>query len=232
MSVERTRHMAYQQKFCVVQQVTFYRHQDYEQVVLNKKLHVLIMGCSARDGKFTFSLQLAQNWNFSKKNGQNLLFSQHSKTLYDVMQRENESLEVVQSVDFEFIYSLKYNGIKYLLIFDDSCEEICNSTALIDIATTGRHQRLSTIYINHKLFCQSKLGRDVDFQNTHIVLFKSTRDVMQVSKLSAQLDLGSELVDWFRDATSVPYGNLSIGLSPRTDDRLPCCTNSGMVETV
>ena len=29
---------------------------------------------------------------------------------------------------------------------------------------------------------------------------------MQVSKLSAQLGLGSEVVYWYRDATSVPYG--------------------------
>ena len=41
---------------------------------------------------------------------------------------------------------------------------------------------------------------------------------MQVSTLSAHMGLGSELVDWYRDATSVPYGHLLIDLSPRTDD--------------
>ena len=74
---------------------------------------------------------------------------------------------------------------------------------------------MSTIYIKHNLFHQSKLGRDVELQNTHIVLFKSPRDVMQVTSLSTQLGLGSELVDWYRDATSVPFGHLSIDLSPR-----------------
>ena len=48
---------------------------------------------------------------------------------------------------------------------------------------------------------------------------------MQVSTFSAQLGLGSELVDWYGDATSVPYGHLSIDLTPRTDDRLRYCTN-------
>ena len=118
----------------------------------------------------------------------------------------------------EFIDSLKINGTKYLLIFDNSCEEFCNSKAFVDIATAGRHRGLSTIYIKHNLFHQSKLGRDVELQNTHIVLFKSTRDVMQVTTLSTQLGLGSELVDWYRDATSVPFGHLLIDLSPRTDD--------------
>ena len=52
---------------------------------------------------------------------------------------------------------------------------------------------------------------------------------MQVTTLSAQLGLGSELVDWYRDATSVPFGYLLIDLSPLTDDRLRYCTNSGSV---
>ena len=52
---------------------------------------------------------------------------------------------------------------------------------------------------------------------------------MKVSTLSAQLGLGSKLVDWYRDATSVPYGNLLIDLSPCTDDQLRCCTNNGSI---
>ena len=54
---------------------------------------------------------------------------------------------------------------------------------------------------------------------------------MQVTTLGAQLGLGSELVDWYRDATSVAFGLLLIDMSPRTDDRLRYCTNSGSVPT-
>ena len=50
---------------------------------------------------------------------------------------------------------------------------------------------------------------------------------MHVTTLSTQLGLGSELVDRYRDATSVPSGHLLIDLSPRTDDRLRYCTNTG-----
>ena len=52
---------------------------------------------------------------------------------------------------------------------------------------------------------------------------------MQVTTLSTQLGLGSELVDWYRDATSVPFGHLLIDLSPRTEDILRYCTSSGSV---
>ena len=117
----------------------------------------------------------------------------------------------------------------YLLNFDDCCEEICNSKAFVDIATAGRHRGLSTTYIKHNLFHQSKLGRDFVLRNTHIVPFKSPRDVMQVTTLSTQLGLGAELVDWYRDATSVPFGHLLIDLSPRTDDRLRYFTNTGSI---
>ena len=120
------------------------------------------------------------------------------------MQQEIENREFVQGVNFQFIDSLKNNGTKYLLIFDNFCEEICNSKTFVDIATAGRHCGLSTIYNKHIFFHQSKLGRDVELQNTHLVLFKSPRDVMQKTTLSTQLGLGSELVDWYRDATSVP----------------------------
>ena len=145
------------------------------------------------------------------------------------MQKEIENLEFVQGVNFDFIDLLKNNGTKFLLIFDDSCEEICNAKGFVDIATAGRHRGFSTFYIKHNLFHQSKLGRDLELQNTHIVLFKPPRDVIQVTTLSTHLGLGSELVDWYRDATSVPFGHLLIDLSPRTDDRLRYCTNTGSV---
>ena len=136
------------------------------------------------------------------------------------MQKDIEKFEFVRGVNFEVIDSLKNNGTKYLLIFNDSCEDICNSKAFVDIATTGRHRGLSTSYIKHNLFHQTNLGRDVELKNTHIVLFKSPPDVMQVTTLSTQLGLGLELVDWFRNATSVPFGHLLIDFTHRRTVKL------------
>ena len=68
--------------------------------------------------------------------------------------RKVDNLEFVQGVNFEFIDFLKNNDTKYMLKFDDSCEEICNSKAFafVDIATAVSHRGLSTIYIKHNLF--------------------------------------------------------------------------------
>ena len=210
-------------EFCAVRQDTFYPRQDAKimNMLISTKNRAFISLVGPSE---TGNSQLIYNWlkigTFQPKFDKIYFFHQHSQPLYDVIQKGFENLEFLRGVNFKFIDSLENNGTKYLLIFDNSCEEICNSKACVDIATAGRHRGLSTIYIKHNLFHQSKLGRDVELQNTHIVLFKSRLDVMQVTTLSTQLGLGSELVDWYRDATSVPFGHLLIDLSPRTDDRL------------
>ena len=107
------------------------------------------------------------------------------------MQKEIENLEFARGVNFEFFDSLKNSGTWYLLIFDNSHEEICNSKAFVDIAAAQKHRCPSTICIKHNLFHHSKLGRDVQLGETHIVVFKSPRDVMQVTTPSIQLGLGS-----------------------------------------
>ena len=119
-----------------------------------------------------------------------------------------------------------------MLIFDDSRGEICNSKEFVDLDTAGRHRGLSNIYIRHKLFRQNELGCDVQFQKTHLVLFEFPREVMQVSKISAQMARRSELIGWCRDALPVPYGDLLIEKSPRTDNRLRNFTKTGSITPV
>ena len=51
------------------------------------------------------------------------IFHQHSQPLYDVMQKEIETFEFLQGVNFEFTDSLKNNSTEYWLSFDDAGEE-------------------------------------------------------------------------------------------------------------
>ena len=57
------------------------------------------------------------------------------------------------------------------------------------------------------------------------------RYMMQVSMLIAQLALESELIDWCREATSSPYGQLLVDLSPRRDDWLRYCTSTESIHS-
>ena len=126
-------------EFCATRQVTFYPHQGYDQFNFYKnRVFISLVGPSE-----TGKPQLVYNWlkivTFQPKFKKIYFFYQHSQAFYDDMQKEVENLEFVQEVNFEFIDSLKNNctSTKYLLIFDDSCEEICNSRAFVDIATAG-----------------------------------------------------------------------------------------------
>ena len=95
---------------------------------------------------------------------------------------------------------------------------MCSSKELAIIVSAGRHRGLSTIYIEHNLFHKSTLGCNIELlQTTHIALLKSRRDVMQINTLSIQLGLGSSIVGWYRDATSVPFVHLLIDLSQLID---------------
>ena len=215
-------------EFCAVPQDTFYPHQGYEHVNYYKKLGLYTIGRPSETGKSQFLYNWHKNGTFQQKFYKIDLFYQHSQTLYDVM-KKIENFVFFHDVIFELIDSLKNNGTKYLLFFDNSCEEICNSKPCVYIATAGRHRGLSTDYIKQNLFHQSKFWQNVELQNTHTVLFKSPRDVMQVSTLSAQLGLGLELVDWYQDTTSVLYGLSLIDWLPRRADRLRYCTNTGSI---
>ena len=143
------------------------------------------------------------------------------------MQRKN--LKFIQRVVFELNKNLPKNGTKYLLIFDDFVYEISKSKQFVKIPAAGRHRGLNTVYIKHHSFHQSKLGRVVELQNTHIVLFKSTRDVSQINTISQQLGLGSRLKEWYQYSTLTPYDHLLIDLTQETVDSLRYCTNSGSV---
>ena len=100
------------------------------------------------------------------------------------MSNNKKNIEFVQGFDIELIQNLPNNGTKNLLICNDSCEENSSSKEFLKIATAGRHKGLSTVYITHNLLHQSRLGRDIELHNTHIVLFKSPRDVLQMNTLS------------------------------------------------
>ena len=141
--------------------------------LLSTKNHVLLLFvCPSETSKSKFLYNWLKTGPFQPKFDKTYFFCHHSRTLYNVMQKEIENLEFVQCVNFEFIDSLKNNSTNYLLIFNNSCEKICNSKVFADIATAGRHRGLSTTQFKHNLFHQSKLGRDFEFQNANIVFFQ------------------------------------------------------------
>ena len=117
----------------------------------------------------------------------NTFFPKFSKIifLYRELQQKYIKLEKRLGVTFnkngnlEFLKSLA----NCLLIIDDSCEEIYNDNDFVKLTTAGRHKNIKVIPIKHNLYQQSKWSRTIDFNTTHIILFKSARDIQQIDFL-------------------------------------------------
>ena len=112
-----------------------------------------------------------------------------------------------------------------LLVFDDSCEDIYNDKEFVRLATAGRHRGIDVIYVKHNLFQQSRWSRTIDLNTSHIILFKSPRDVQQLDLLGRQLNVSKFLRNCYELATRDSFGHLLIDLDPRTSDCLRYCSN-------
>ena len=91
------------------------------------------------------------------------------------MQKDIENLEFGR-VNFECIDSLRNNGTKFLLIFDDSCDKICNSKVFVGIDTAGRRRELSTTYTNQTWFIKANMNETLSSKT--VTLFSPKLPVM------------------------------------------------------
>ena len=110
-------------------------------------------------------------------------------------------------------------------MFDDSCQEIYNVKEFVKLATAGRHKGLDVIYVKHNLFQQSRWSRTIDLSTSHIILFKSPRDIQQLEHLGRQLNLTKFLRSCYELATKDTYEHLLIDLDPQISDCLRYCSN-------
>ena len=74
--------------------------------------------------------------------------------------------------------------------------------------------------MKHNLFHQSKWLRTIDLNTTHIILFKSLRDIQQIEYLGKQLNCLLLLKNAYKLLTAEPYGHLIIDLGPKTSQGL------------
>ena len=70
------------------------------------------------------------------------------------------------------------------------------------------------------MFHQSKWSRTIDLNTTHIILFKSLRDIQQIEYLGKQLNCLQLIKEAYELATAEPFGHLMIDLDPKTSQGL------------
>ena len=128
-------------------------------------------------------------------------FYKEFQPLFKDMKRVIPGIEFLKYSGFDITKNLSH----CLLIYDDSWEEIF---------------KLNVIYIKHNLFHQSKWSRTIDLNTTHIILFKSLRDIQQIEYLGKQLNCLQLIKEAYKLATAEPFGHLIIDLDPKTSQGL------------
>ena len=189
-------------------------------IFTESRLFMTVVGPS-NSGKTHLIYRMLVGNSFYPKFDKIYFFYKEYQKLYRQMQSEL-NIEFVPCVDFDMIEKLS----DCLLIFDDSCEEIYDDKRFVNIATSGRHKNVHVIYVKHNLFHKSKHSRTIDLNNTHVILFKSPRDVNQITYLGNQLNNAKFLKECYIKATDENiYGHLLIDFDPKTSDGLRYCSN-------
>ena len=134
---------------------------------------------------------------------------------------EKLNIEFVPCLDLEMIKKFE----NCLLVFDDSCEEIHQKEEFVKIAVAGRHKKIHCILVKHNLFHQSKWSRSIDLNATHVVLFKSPRDVQQMDQFGRQLSKSEFIRDCYQKTTSSSYGHFLVDFDSKTSESLRFCSN-------
>ena len=183
------------------------------------RLFMAVVGPSGT-GKTDLILKMLTSQTFYPKFKSIIYFYQHDQPKYQQVEKQL-NIQFKKFSNFEIISSLE----DCLLIFDDSCEDVFNDKEFSKLATAGRHKKLSVIYVKHNLFQQSKLSRTIDLNTTHIIIFKSPRDIQQISFIGRQLDNANFLKESYELATKELYGHLLIDLDPNTSEALRFCSN-------
>ena len=164
-------------------------------------------------GKTEFTFKMLLQNTFSPKFESIFSFYQHDQTKFQFIERKI-NIQFIKFSSFEQISELD----DCLLVFDDSCEEIFNDKDFSKLATAGRHKKISVIYVKQNLFQQIKWSRTIDLNTTHIVLFKSPRDVQQIGLIGRQLNNKQFLRESYELATKQPFCHLLIDLDTKTSD--------------
>ena len=123
-------------------------------------------------------------------------------------------------------FQLVSGNDKVLALFDDSCDDILESSSFANLATAGWHKSVSVISIKHNLYQRGKYFDTVDRHTTHVVILKSPRIGRQLKFLGSELRIvdSAFLEAAYQQATSIPFGHLLIDFTTTCYDSWRFCT--------
>ena len=139
----------------------------------------------ATPGKSHLIFQMLKKGTFVPPFDENFYFYKYFQKLYAEIQKEVRNIEFIGSLDFDFIENLPNDGTNYLLIFDDSCDEISRSNNSRKYLLQ-EHIGNSIVSIQN-IICFKKVQMEETLSCKIHTLCCSTRDVQQIDVLGKQL---------------------------------------------
>lgn len=181
-----------------------------------------IMVCGATSsGKTRWTYRFLQNNDMFETDPEHIMYCYAVwQPLFDEMEKlPNFTLNqgLPQNID-EWNPQAKHR----LIIIDDLMDKVVDSLDMSLLFTQGcHHKNISVIFITQNLYLKGKHSRTISLNTQYIVLFRSLRDVSQISVLGKQLFPGKAklLTQVYEDVMKQPYAYLIIDNSPHGDPR-------------
>ena len=101
-------------------------------------------------------------------------------------------------------------------MIDNSFKETYNDKGFDKLASAHKNSKI--ISIKHNLYQQSKWSRSIYLNTSHIILFKTARNIKQVEFSGNLLKLVQFLKHCYQLATKEPFGRLLIDSNAKTSD--------------
>lgn len=182
--------------------------------------YTMIVSGQTGSGKTTFVERLIKNQESMHEKPFDRIILAYSimQPAYLQLQAQTENLTLVDGFPDGALEDLDGST---LLILDDLMLELENDQRIAAMFTKMRHYGISTIFIVHNLYHNSKYMRTVTRNAHYLVIFPNPRDMGMIMTLGRQIfPLNSKfLPDAFMQATKQPFGYLFIDLKPGTDQK-------------
>ena len=115
-----------------------------------------------------------------------------------------------------------------LIIIDDLMEKVVDNLDMSLLFTQGcHHKSISVIFITQNLYLKGKYARTISLNTQYLVLFRSLRDVSQITTLGKQMFPGQSklLTQVYNDVMKKPFAYLLIDNSPHGHPKYRLRTN-------
>ena len=181
---------------------------------------------SSQSGKTTFTYRLLRNADklFSQVPVRIIYAYDTYQPIFTEMQETIPNLTLHQGLpNKEDIDTWTVDREHVLLVLDDLMTEVTDSESALHLFTVNSHHKnCSVIFISQLLFPRGKYSRGISLNSHYVILFRSYRDVNQISRFGAQVLPGKAqyFKESYEKAISKPgAGYLLVDVCPRSIDR-------------